>query len=252
MSPPQRDPSDAEISQAERRIFDQQVTGLVGPDGRALGGVNVEWAAIDHVVYGVAFLFMEDDQIGICHLEAHDCEMSMVTVGPDTPPVNFVRLKVPPPQQQFGSPWAGAPGTLVDVMRGRALWLANLLTVQAALAEGLDPSALPEGWQPPPEVREAIMKLGVGLPTPEQARQEAESVTPAPALDPGLDAELDAAADDLLGALLGELTRTRLAVAALIDAAGPHDLDPVDVAHAVWPNGRNTYPPSEGGTAPVE
>ena len=147
-----------QIAVAERRIFGQPVTtaapqtstagALVGPDGRALTApaaapsaqrALADFGYIDGVGFGVAFLFMADDMVGICHLEANDCEMATVQVAPDTLPVTFLRLKVPPAQQLGGQGWDGTPATLAHIIDSRRQWGRRLALVEARMEAGQSP-----------------------------------------------------------------------------------------------------------------
>lgn len=251
---PSQRPSQSQLSAAEARIFDKAVSGLVGADGRPLGTTQVQWRKVPGVVYGLAFLMLDTGMVGLCHLEPRDCDLARVQVGPDTDPVEFLRLRVPPPQQQFAAPWAGAPGTLVDIMRGRARWMLTNAGRHAAVAEGLNPDDLPDGWRPPDEVVQPILQLNAGLVDADRTvidrevghvAGSASSTSDAAAAD--VDAPEHAGLDvrSMLTSVVGELERTRAAVGALLDSGA--DWDCVDllsaVEEAVWPNGgRSNYP----------
>lgn len=224
-----RQPTDQELTQAEQRVFNEQVGGILGLDGKPLGTTKVSWGPIGGVVWGVAFLFMDENAVAVLHLEPDDCQLSLVQVGPDTDPVRFMRLKVPPPQQQFAEPWSGAPGTLADLLVSRARHLAYVWRMNAAVTEGLTPDTIPDDWAPPPDVQAAIDAVhAISIPD-----------VPTP---PGM---VD---QTLLEAALGELERTRVAVAAVLDAEDDRYTAwgqvRGQIADAVWPAGRENYPTS--------
>lgn len=229
-----RQPTSTELTQAEQRIFDQQTSGLLGLDGKPIGTTKVTWGPIPGVVWGIAILFMDENTVGFMHLEGPDCQQARAQIGPDTEPVTFMRLRVPPPQQQYGTPWSGAPGSLAELMVGRAQHLAQLWALNAMAAEGLDPANLPDGWTPPSDVQAAIDAV------------MAISVPDIP-LPPG------AVDGQLFEQLLTELERTRNDVAAYLDACQEPGYS-IDgevleaITAAVWPNGRENYPTSARDT----
>lgn len=129
------DPADAQRADIDLR-FGQMTSGLVDASGRPLGFTEVERDLIVGVEWGMAFIMLKGDIVGLCHLDPDDCWVTDVRVGtdPNAPLMQTLNLRVKPEAHQFLNNWDGVPGTALEVLRQRKAHAAHLAE-QAAAAE---------------------------------------------------------------------------------------------------------------------